>query len=340
MSGNGRADAAFLHNVPTSISSSATSTTSSLTSKSSASSTTSTSISSLIASTTVNAVTSAAASSTSSSTSAEPTSTSIYIYNPSTTLAIAFWVIYATLIPYHFYLSVHKPLIAKTVTQKHKYTIPLVIAALLSTLGFGLRVASTATESGRRSVGLYAASQTSIIIAPIFICATLYLLLAHLIQLCLPAGPDRVFLGVSPSWLGKVFVTSDVVSFLAQSVGGMTMMSAGLADTGSRKDTGRAILMVGLGCQLATFTVFMVVLGLFCLRVRGGHEGEGGIKGVGGGNERDYGFNPLVKQVVKGMWIASVLVEVSDAYLLLPANVGIRESQANVVADALYLPND
>ena len=175
---------------------------------------------------------------------------------------------------------------------------------------------SVSTESGRSSVGLYAISQTWIMIAPIFVCATLYLLISHLIQLCLPPGQQQVFLGLSPSLLGKIFITSDVLSFLAQGAGSGIAASGNWQ--GSLKDAGTAILIVGLACQLATFTVYLVVLTLFCLRVRGGHDGrsEGQENSRNGG--RDYGFNPLTLNIVKGMWIASVLVEVSTSLFDLP----------------------
>lgn len=79
---------------------------------------------------------------------------------------------------------------------------------------------------------------------------------------------------------------------------------------GSRMDVGTAILIAGLACQLATFTFFLVVLTLFCLRVSGGHDGRSGSQEVSG-SAKDYGFNPLVKQVIRGMWVAGILVEVS-----------------------------
>ena len=105
-----------------------------------------------------------------------------------------------------------------------------------------------------------------------------------------------------------------MLSFLAQGAGSGVAASGNWE--GSQKDAGTAILIAGLGCQLATFTIYLVVLTLFCLRVGGGKEeaSEGqemSGNGAAGGMRRDYGFNPLVKQVVRGMWIASVLVEAS-----------------------------
>lgn len=70
-------------------------------------------------------------------------------------------------------------------------------------------------------------------------------------------------------------------------------------------------MLFGLSVQLATFTLFIVILALFCLRVQRGHgEGNELLRRDANVTDRDFGFNPLVKLVVRGMWIASVLVEV------------------------------
>lgn len=113
-----------------------------------------------------------------------------------------------------------------------------------------------------------------------------------------------------------------MLSFLCQGAGSAIAASGGW--TGSQKTLGTNVLIFGLAAQLATFTMYMVVLGLFCRRVGSGH-----VEGIGNDRDsprrasfsheherskeasREFGFNPLVKQVVKGMWIASVLVEVS-----------------------------
>lgn len=94
---------------------------------------------------------------------------------------------------------------------------------------------------------------------------------------------------------------------------------------GQAKDTGTGVLLFGLSAQLVIFSVYLAVLTLFCLRVRSGRAEEKSERVIsvtgesdsfqdqGEKKRRDFGFNPLVKQVIKGMWIASVLVEVSSA---------------------------
>jgi len=104
---------------------------------------------------------------------------------------------------------------------------------------------------------------------------------------------------------------------------------------GSRKDAGTAILITGLACQLATFTLYLVVLTLFCLRVGAGSDGRKGNQEISRSG-RDYGFNPLVKQVIRGMWIASILVEVS---VLLRLDLSCHEL-IHPVIDPISLPDN
>lgn len=229
-----------------------------------------------------------------------------------------FSVLYGALIPYHFYLAIYKPHIRKSVSQKHSYTIPLFISCVLSTIGFSIRTISTA-PSNRASISLYTLSQVFIIIAPIFACATLYLLIAQLIDLCLPPGKDRVFLGINPRWLGRIFITSDILSFLLQGAG--SAIAAGGDWQGPKKDAGTNVLTIGLAAQLATFTLYLLILALFCYRVQSGHESNRQEEQTRVKDNRtvrrDFGFNPLVKQVVKGVWIASILIHVSPLLNLL-----------------------
>jgi hypothetical protein len=152
-----------------------------------------------------------------------PTSTNIYPYNPTTTPAIFFTTFYSILTFTHFHLSILTPHSLPLGQCKHRYTIPLFIAAMLSTAGYGLRIASIHHTD---SVPLYATSASYIVVAPIFVCATLYLLLTHLIRTTLPEHNQRIF-GVPARWLGRTFIFSDVSSFLMQASG------SGVASSGN-----------------------------------------------------------------------------------------------------------
>lgn len=223
----------------------------------------------------------------------------LYFYKPSTALASVFAALYLFLTLYHFYLCF---VYARTQSIKHKYTIPLFVAALISTAGWGVRIASIHQKD---SIPLYAVSASYVVISPIFVCATLYLLLTRLIRTTLPEGPAQVFFRISSRWLGRIFITSDVFSFLTQCSG------SGIASSGNwegdLKEVGTNVLLVGLALQLATFSVFLFVLATFVRRVN---------------KSSDSGFNPRVKKVILGVWIAGAFVQVRH----LPAPLALRSS--------------
>ncbi|KIX03102.1 uncharacterized protein Z518_06652 [Rhinocladiella mackenziei CBS 650.93] len=225
----------------------------------------------------------------------------LYFYSPSTAAAVVFSVLYLLLTVWHAYINfIH----ARHQAIKHKYTIPLFVAALISTAGWSVRIASINNDS---SIPLYAVSASYIVISPIFVCATLYLLLTRLIRASLPeTNGQQIFFRISPRWLGRVFITSDIFSFLTQCSG------SGIASSGNwegdLKDVGTNVLLVGLALQLATFSVFLVVMARFVGRIRA---------------SKDAGFNPCVKKVILGAWIASLFVQIRSIYRVIEFALGI-----------------
>jgi RTA1 like protein len=142
-------------------------------------------------------------------------------------------------------------------------------------------------------VSLYAASSTLILASPIFVCATLYLLLARMIQLYLPAR-HRTFSNISPWLLVILFICSDIVSLIMQGVGSVIAISGHWQ--GSSKTVGVDVLLAGLALQLATFTCFLAFAWQFLRKTRI-------FEGVS--------FEPSLKKMLTGVWIAATLVEVS-----------------------------
>lgn len=232
------------------------------------------------------------------SNSTSPTTTdstedlNLYFYHPSTPAAAIFAVLYALLTLWHGYINF---LATRKVAQKHKYTIPLFVACLISTAGWSIRMVSIHNLS---SIPLYAVSASYIVISPIFVCAALYLLLTRSIRTTLPEHDRRqVFLGVRPRWIGRIFITSDIFSFLTQCSG------SGIASSGNwkgdLKTVGTNVLLFGLSLQLATFSIFLLVLWMFEGRVRGGKDVEMGTR-----------------VVMRGVWAAGSFVQVYMPSLL------------------------
>lgn len=243
-------------------------------------------------------------------------------------LAILFTLLFFFHMCYHFYLSIYIPHMVKSVNRKHSYTIALFVASFCFTLGFTLRAVSS--QHGHESnSALYTASLLFIIFGPVFVCASMYLLLTHLIDFCLPFGPMQQFLGLNPGHLSKILILSDVFGFLFQCIGGAVMSGS----PGSTNDTGTNVLLFGLTIQLATFTFFLGLLFLFGRRVHGGGEnGENDEKEPMSPNgsavpanwhhKKAFGMNPLVAEVVRSMWIAGLLMEIRSIYRLVEFATG------------------
>lgn len=124
------------------------------------------------------------------------------------------------------------------------------------------------------------------------------------------------------------------MSFLQQGVGSAIAATAAPEDE-ARRNMGINILITGLVAQLGTFSLCLIVLTLFCRRVQAGSEScrnKGGNYSLAGVSpKRDFGFNPLVKQVMKGVWIASASVQVG---LSTPSS-----SVMLIVIDSISIPN-
>lgn len=99
----------------------------------------------------------------------------------------------------------------------------------------------------------------TLIIAPVFFSAALYVLLGQLIQ---NLGRSSSFL--SARWYTIIFCTCDVVSLVIQAVGGAM---ASMADTNEQQDRGTNIMEGGIVFQLATMTLFGFLLGDFARRI-------------------------------------------------------------------------
>lgn len=88
----------------------------------------------------------------------------------------------------------------------------------------------------------------------------MYLTLSRIIR---HYGVHNSFL--TPGWYTGIFLSADVISLIAQSVGG------GMADTAADKkaaNNGVHIMVAGLAFQIVSMTFFMILVAVFFLRVR------------------------------------------------------------------------
>lgn len=104
---------------------------------------------------------------------------------------------------------------------------------------------------------------TTLIIAPTFFAAGLYVLLGTLIN---ELGPQTSSL--SPSYYAIIFCTCDVISLVVQAVGGALAARATVEVNGD-SSTGTHIMVAGIAFQLFTMSVFALLVVDFLRRARG-----------------------------------------------------------------------
>ncbi|ROV94750.1 hypothetical protein VMCG_08838 [Cytospora schulzeri] len=114
----------------------------------------------------------------------------------------------------------------------------------------------------------FLAQEVTLIIAPVFFSAALYVVLGILI---VDIGRASSFL--SAKWYTIIFCTCDVISLVVQAVGGAM---ASTADTDADETQGTHIMVAGIAFQLGTMTLFGLMLADFIRRV---HSTRLGMRG-------------------------------------------------------------
>jgi hypothetical protein len=227
---------------------------------------------------------------------------SIYFYDPSLAAAILFTILYTIPLFYHLYMTAIAPYTGRY--HRIGYFIPIVVGAATEVGAYAVRAASVKKPD---NVGLYATSSSLIVIAPVLVCASLYILIGRLIRSGGRAPnpntetkePLLLFGKFSPSWIPRIFVTSDIISFLTQAAG------SGIASSnnweGAEKDAGVGVLIAGLVLQLVTFSFFLIVVFWFDRRSPASLSG----------GEVETG----VRLVLNGIYVAGLFITVSKGFL-------------------------
>lgn len=175
---------------------------------------------------------------------------SLYLYNPSIAAACIFVAFFS------FTLVAHTFLLYK---QRTRHFIPFVIGIICEILGYVARAIS-ASETPNWKVVPYALQSLMLLIAPSLLAATIYGMLGRLIIL----AKGQEYSPIRPEILTKVFITSDVLSFLVQSGGGGMLTNA---KSSSSIQMGENIIIVGLFIQLVGFALFISVAAIFHWRI-------------------------------------------------------------------------
>ncbi|KAF9729152.1 hypothetical protein PMIN06_000059 [Paraphaeosphaeria minitans] len=172
----------------------------------------------------------------------------LYRYLPSLPAAIVFIVAFALATFYHIFQIGRK---------RTWYFIPLAVGGAFEFVGY---IGRAMSHFDQWKLGPYVMQSLLLLVAPALFAASIYIILGRIILL---TDGEKHSL-IRQRWLTKIFVAGDVLSFLVQSGGGGIQASG----TESAMKTGEKLIIVGLFLQLAFFGFFVVVAGLFHVRLQ------------------------------------------------------------------------
>ncbi|KAJ4341794.1 hypothetical protein N0V87_001457 [Didymella glomerata] len=169
----------------------------------------------------------------------------LYRYHPSLAAAAIFVVLFALTTGLHIF---------QTIRKRSWFMTPFIIGGLFEFIGYIGRIMSS---NDRYALSSYIMQTLLLLLGPALYAASIYMILGRLIQL---TGGERYSL-VRRTWLTKIFVVGDVISFMMQGAGGGIMSSGA-----SGMKTGEKIIIGGLFMQILFFGLFFVTAIMFQIR--------------------------------------------------------------------------
>ncbi|KAB8203716.1 RTA1 like protein [Aspergillus parasiticus] len=147
---------------------------------------------------------------------------------------------------YHYYPSKAAGILFVVLFLILSFFIPLVTGTWFESVGYIGRVLS-ANESPDWTIGPYVMQSTLLLVAPALYAASIYMILGRIIHLVKAAKLAIIRV----TWMTKIFVAGDLLSFLMQASGAGTMVS-------NSKSTGENIILGGLFIQIVFFGFFLI----------------------------------------------------------------------------------
>ncbi|POS78792.1 RTA1 domain-containing protein [Diaporthe helianthi] len=244
-----------------------------------------------------------------------------YGYTPSFAGGIVISILFAIPFLYHTFRSV----------QLRKATsILFALGALTELIGWASRAWAAKCPYNRDA---FLSQIVTLIIAPVFFSAALYVLLGKLIN---DLGRSSSFL--SAKWYTIVFCTCDIVSLVVQAAGGAM---ASMADTDEQQDLGTNIMEGGIVFQLATMTLFGFLVGDFARRISSAKFGLAGA------------VTRNLKLVLAAIFVSFVMIYIRSIYRTIELAQGWRghlithevyfialDAAMMIVAVAVFVPAD
>jgi len=140
-------------------------------------------------------------------------------------------------------------LFARLTNTRSWWGLCLPIAAIITGTGYFMRIALVSSPN---SVGLFSIEQIFIIVTPAAFLAYNYILYGRFIVNCV----DPKHSLVRPNRVARIFVGSDIITFLVQGGGGGLQAS----NNQSSVKAGAKILLVGLILQMVSYVCFIVLV--------------------------------------------------------------------------------
>ncbi|CAK1362649.1 unnamed protein product [Cercospora beticola] len=170
-----------------------------------------------------------------------------YRYHPSLAAAIIFAIVFSITVGLH---------VVQCIRSRTWYLIPFLIGGFCEIVGY---IGRAISSQDQWALGPYIMQTMTLLIAPAFCAASIYMTLGRII---LATNGER-FSIVRKQWLTKIFVTGDVIAIIGQGAGGGIMSSGTL----SAMKTGEKIVVAGLFMQIFFFGFFMVASSTFYWRM-------------------------------------------------------------------------
>lgn len=179
---------------------------------------------------------------------------SLYNYKPSQTGAAVFAILFALVTLVAAFQLVR--ILRRNTDSKVWVNLPFILGGVLEVLEYIARIFSAKNPA---SLGLFAGLVVCILVSPALFAASIYMVLGRVIVAVGAEGYSLIRL----KWLTKIFVLGDILSFLLQGSGSGLMSQE---ENGPQR-VGKAIVIIGLVCQILFFSSFMIVTVVFQYRM-------------------------------------------------------------------------
>ncbi|KAJ6119863.1 RTA1 domain protein [Penicillium sp. IBT 18751x] len=174
----------------------------------------------------------------------------LYNYDPSGGAAVPFAALFGLATVIH---------VVRMIRARSWFMIPFTIGCVFETIGYVCRYVNSA-QTPDWTLLPYVGQSLLILLAPALFAASVYMILGRLI-VGLNASSNSI---IRPSWLTKIFVIGDVISFFMQCGGGGFLSTAKTKDN---IDMGENLILAGLIVQIFFFGFFIIVSVIFHRRM-------------------------------------------------------------------------